>query len=127
MKQGLMFREILTLAYLAFKKRKGLEVVQKLKKVKPSDDETRMEKVKVETYVDSKETNNEMDGSFQISPRKDTSVKFLHNLLRLRRLAGKSSVSGVDVEYLLKPQESRTRTSIESMEKKLDEKLSSHS
>lgn len=41
--------------------------------------------------------------------------------------AGKSSVSGVDVEYLLKPQESRTRTSIESMEKKLDEKLSSHS
>lgn len=86
MKQGLMFREILTPAYLASKKRKALEVVQKLKKVKPSDDETQMEKVTVETYVDSKETNNEMDGSFQISPRKDTSVKFLHNLLRLRRL-----------------------------------------
>lgn len=40
---------------------------------------------------------------------------------------GKSSVSGVDVEYLLMSQYSRTRTLAEGIEKSIDEKLSTHS
>lgn len=68
-KRGVMFRGLSTPDSPASKKQNALEVAQNLKKFKPSTDDTQMEKITVEKYCDSEETDDATE------PKKDTSVK----------------------------------------------------